>query len=457
MDFSYYINRPILVRCNPNYLLDNGECSARACNYTDVRIGCDLCGNGFAFGFKLNITHLSGLPKISTRAEFPTKVFDLQELRIVPKKYYPTLPFYHLTTSREAITELRNYFIQFQADNESCPFDSSSISSLTYDSDSESYRSTKFGLTSQFDAPDTWNGVVPVEAIDQIKLCPICYHWIIKVPSEPKITKEHFIRVHPLQIFWADFFADEIFIYENPQDHDWIMSQLRFRDLDLIYVEIMTALMDKNWERLQTIFTDNGAFVNLRNPKHLLHHIDDLESVQFLLKWGASVQIYDDQGNLPIHSAIQRGNLEVFQELLRHSKGSLLTKSKQTLLHVACNYNKIAIVKELILLGLDLNAKDDVQDTPLHLAKYPCAVELLKYNINPNIVNRWGRTPLHIAVKDGHLDHVKSLVSAGADIFVTDGSNNTPYEIAMNNHHNEIAEYLKAYEDGFSSIKSAID
>jgi ankyrin repeat protein len=200
------------------------------------------------------------------------------------------------------------------------------------------------------------------------------------------------------------------------------------------------------------MFKDNGTFVNFyRFDGTLLHHVNDIDGIRFLLKWGAVTTIYDDVGRLPIHRAIQRANLEVFNELLVHPNGT--TKTGGTLLHVACRCD-IIIVQKLIQSGVDLNATDDYGNTALHFARYDCMMELLKAKADPNIVNRWGQTPLHLAIKAGSFDCVKALLSAGAHFWVPN-DNRTPYELAIPN--SDIAEYLKAYEDGMTSVKGAID
>ena len=488
MEFSHYINKPVFVQCNPDCLLDHYDSNNSSCNYSDVRFGCDICGNGVISSFKLNITPLAGLSKTFTRSDFPTKIFNLQDLKIVPKTFYNDLPFYHVTRIPEVIAVLQKYYIQFEDANES-HYDSGALSKLIYDSGS--YTSSRSGLSSNFGLSFELENL---ENVHEVKLCPTCYHWIIKIPTDPKITEDHFIRVNPLQMFWSDFFNDEfektLFLYENPDDYQWILSQLRYRNLDLINQEISTAIDD--FAILQTIFEDNGSFIDLRDQCGCtpLHRATSVECIQFLLKLGANINIYDNKGYLPIHTTIEKNNLECFQELLSHIETR--TKSGMTLLHIATRHDNIPILQELIKLGARVDAKDDQESTPLHMAVYrgnleslrelinakasinsidyfgktplfeasnnlSCVIELLKFGADPNIPNKYGCTPLHRAIERGQLECVQKLVEAGADTLIMNNEKETPYDIALKHHHDTITNYLKEYEDTIPLIKSAIN
>jgi ankyrin repeat protein len=49
-----------------------------------------------------------------------------------------------------------------------------------------------------------------------------------------------------------------------------------------------------------------------------------------------------------------------------------------------------------------------------------------------------GRTPLHLACEEGHLEVVKYLVSVGADINCQDRWGTTPMRGALTSHHRGI-------------------
>jgi ankyrin repeat protein len=81
-------------------------------------------------------------------------------------------------------------------------------------------------------------------------------------------------------------------------------------------------------------------------------------------------------------------------------------------LHVAVIRDEIAIARELIGLGIEINARGDL-----------------------------GHTPLHEAASIGNIDMVKLLVDSGADLHaLTEGD--PPFTIARYNSNDHICDYL---------------
>ena len=54
-----------------------------------------------------------------------------------------------------------------------------------------------------------------------------------------------------------------------------------------------------------------------------------------------------------------------------------------------------------------------------------------------------GRSPIHVAARDGNIEAVKQHLAAGTDVNVKSGRNaTTPLHLAANNSHKEIVELL---------------
>ncbi|RSL75369.1 hypothetical protein CEP51_010926 [Fusarium floridanum] len=89
-------------------------------------------------------------------------------------------------------------------------------------------------------------------------------------------------------------------------------------------------------------------------------------------------------------------------------------------LHLAALLDRVECLELYLNRGLltDLEARDDRQETPVHLAArfgHVSVLELLKnHGADINSSSASGETPLHLAVRGQHLDAVKTLIKLGA-------------------------------------------
>jgi cytohesin len=81
-------------------------------------------------------------------------------------------------------------------------------------------------------------------------------------------------------------------------------------------------------------------------------------------------------------------------------------------------------------LGADPNARDNSDNTPLHLASkighHEVAEILLDRGVDTNARNNDNAVPLHFASKGGHLEVVRKLLDRHADVNARDKNYNTP-------------------------------
>ena len=88
------------------------------------------------------------------------------------------------------------------------------------------------------------------------------------------------------------------------------------------------------------------------------------------------------------------------------------------------------MVKYLIKLGVDLNARDRKGTTPLFIAalksQEPTCDALVKGGSLIKIQNTQGDTPLHFAVRINRESSAKFLLDNGADLYVLNNSLITP-------------------------------
>lgn len=88
---------------------------------------------------------------------------------------------------------------------------------------------------------------------------------------------------------------------------------------------------------------------------------------------------------------------------------------------------------------------------PLHRAARGQDVSTIRYLLkegeDPNAVNKYQYTPLHLVPIGGSLKIAKILVANGARVTARNDRGETPRDIAVSWRENDIAEFLKAEEE----------
>jgi ankyrin repeat protein len=208
------------------------------------------------------------------------------------------------------------------------------------------------------------------------------------------------------------------------------------------------------------------------------------EAVCLLLEKGAKIDLQNNWGYTALREAIWRGNQQVIQLLIEkgadivEEKLNLMKKPKnileaieddnlpavknfikngvdinqrvgwqeEPLLHKAAARGNLAIVKELIANGANVDGARHDGETALHEASavtstthgmpngwhstintYPEVIrELIESGIPVNCVMKGKLTPLHRACENGHLNRVKELIRNGAGVNQPDEDGQTP-------------------------------
>jgi ankyrin repeat protein len=107
-----------------------------------------------------------------------------------------------------------------------------------------------------------------------------------------------------------------------------------------------------------------------------------------------------------------------------------------------------AVVREIVLAGGDIKARDENGKTPLHWAavnKYPLiAAELIKRGAEINARDKNGRTPLHIAAnRSENPEVILLLVKRGADIAAKDNNGKTPRDNARRSEATGVIDFIR--------------
>lgn len=167
---------------------------------------------------------------------------------------------------------------------------------------------------------------------------------------------------------------------------------------------------------------------NVRGETALCLAVQNMHSVVILelLKIGADLTLADNKLATPLHYAASSGAVVAAGLILtRTNVPDLRDVEGRTPLFYAAECGQSRIVRLLLDYNASLNASDNNQTTPLAVASrngHLEAVELLLRGrpegeaVDPNQCDKFGWTPLHLAVWSSHALVLRTLIDYGADL-----------------------------------------
>jgi ankyrin repeat protein len=196
------------------------------------------------------------------------------------------------------------------------------------------------------------------------------------------------------------------------------------------------------------------------------------EIVRFLLEKGADWKAVDKVGKMALHHAVEFGNEENSKILLE--KGHTLTKNNETCLHLAAKFGHLQLVQLLAKTeSVNAKTKDkstplslaianghmdvaeylygdstqrDRGDTLLHLCAAKGDLEMVKQlakKLQVDIKNKVGITPLQKATFHGHVGIAEFLFDQGADSNIKDNLGRTLLHAAAAEGHLELVRFVE--------------
>jgi ankyrin repeat protein len=259
-------------------------------------------------------------------------------------------------------------------------------------------------------------------------------------------SKPHFaawLRVHDIDEFW-DYFSPRLPPGVGSESPLYYAAFCGFYDL-------VENLIMKHPEQVNT----GGGRIVAPLPAALYKrhfHIADV-----LHRNGAVVDV---QGHLwwtPLHLASAFGHMDIMRWLLDHGADSNAPDfGRRTPLHIAAYTMQREAVQVLLEHSNDVNLKSNQHKTPLYEALsgflyYPegnvvdIVRQLLEHGADPSIHDRSYSTFLHRASSKGWPEVARLLLSYRAKVDEKDGQSRTPLQVAVTEGHHAVTKLLLEY------------
>ncbi|CAF3297925.1 unnamed protein product [Rotaria socialis] len=172
----------------------------------------------------------------------------------------------------------------------------------------------------------------------------------------------------------------------------------------------------------------------------------------------------------PLHVAIQAGNFDIINEMLKYADSSVVNvfdDQQRTSLHMAAAKGHVGIINALLDHWADSHVCDMNEWTPLHHAarcsrnandeeRPQCIENLIKrglININALTIRR--ETPLHIACEYGSSKLAKQLIEFDCDLLARNVDGHNCLEVAIEANNEEVVRYLIENDNCFDLMRNS--
>ena len=234
---------------------------------------------------------------------------------------------------------------------------------------------------------------------------------------------------------------------------DTLIKRKREEDLlDILNKETLSLSVDEIVDIIENGYDINARNNNGETPLYLaiFHHHSEVALI--LMDKGADINAVNNDGYTPLHVICEDADVDakVAKKLMEKKPYvNVREKNGNMPLHFllqgedALNTVGTEICRKLIENGADIDAYNHDGVRPLHLAlkngHLDFAIKMIDNGCNINAGNDNGDTPLQIALKHNHLEIAIKLIEKGSLINTRNDEGGTPLHTALFYEHSEIA------------------
>ncbi len=235
------------------------------------------------------------------------------------------------------------------------------------------------------------------------------------------------------------------------------LEEVKQCDLD---AQLYLAVDGSQAALAEQLFAKGAKLNSMFKPSHLQVAMknENLDMVKLLIKQGVNLEEEDDNGDLPLITAVFAKNKEMVSALIDGGANKNVTYNQAPLLLLAIQINDLNIFKLLIDKGCEVSGKLLNGDTLMHMAAVFGALDIIKFLAEKqkvDIPNAQGYTPLYLASRFGFLDVVKELHARGASLNPSNLYGRMPLHTAAAAGSAEVVRYL--VENGADANMRDID